>query len=222
MPRRLLRACRDILGWSSSLLARLAASRSAADEVDTWLATIAQAGPQGAGSAAARAASESLARQDAGILPRLLRAMETDNPVAANWGRSAYEAIVRARSDRPPRRIFPSRSLRAFVVRRRPSGSRAPAGAGACAIGSSPGYSKRVVPDMLADPEFRDDAVDMALAAGQQALEAGDSETAREQFHQAFEHARDSGQALRAAGKLTGWASRSISPGTWVWWSIGG
>ena len=48
-----------------------------ADEIDVWLGTIAEAGPQGAGSDAAREASQSLARQDARTLPRLLTAMET-------------------------------------------------------------------------------------------------------------------------------------------------
>ena len=178
------------------------ASRAAADEVDVWLATIAKAGPLGAGSMAARAASDSLAQQDASILPRLLTAMETDNPVAANWGRSAFEAIVERELSGGSTR-FPTSALQALVVDPRRTGRVRRLTLALCEQ-LEPGYAKRVVAKMLADPEFRQDAVEMALSAGQLALDAGDSETARERFRQAFEHARDGGQAQRAAGKLTG------------------
>ena len=80
-------------------------------------------------------------------------------------------------------------------------------------------------PRLFADPEFRQDAVETALSAGQQALEGGDSETAREQFHLAFEHARDGGQAQRAAGKLTGLGEQADVAGhlglVVDWWLIG-
>ena len=192
-----LRSLLILLAFSGGL-----APWAAADDIDTWLGTIAETGPQGAGSAAARAASQSLARQDASVLPRLLAAMETDNPVAANWGRSAYEAIVeRELSAEHPK--FPTAALQALVVDPRRTGRVRRLALTLCEQ-LEPGYTKRVVATMLADPEFRQDAVDMALAAGQLALDVGDSETARERFRQAFEHARDGGQAQRAAGKLTG------------------
>jgi hypothetical protein len=178
------------------------ASSAAADDIETWFGAISQAGPQGSGSAAARVASQSLAGQDTSILPRLLSAMETGNPVAANWARSAFETIVErelATSDRD----FPTTTLQAFVADPRRVGRVRRLALTLCEQ-LDPGYTKRIVPTMLADPEFRQDAVDMALAAGQQSLEAGDSETARERFRQAFEHARDGGQVQRAAGKLTG------------------
>src|SRR5579872_2759855 len=63
-------------------------------EVARNLAQIAQAGPEGQGSAAAREARDELARQGVEILPQLLVAMDTPNPVAANWYRTAYEEIV--------------------------------------------------------------------------------------------------------------------------------
>jgi hypothetical protein len=55
---------------------------------------------------------------------------------------------------------------------------------------------------MLDDPEFRADAVDMALAAGEQALVEGDSETARDAFQRAFEHAREPNQVTAVAAQL--------------------
>ncbi len=149
--------------------------------------------------------------------------METDNPVAANWGRSAFEAIVRReRSSAAPK--FPLAELKEFVTDAGRAGRVRRLALALCEQ-LEPGYSKRVVAQMLADPEFREDAVDMALSAGQQALEAGDSETAREQFHLAFEHARDGGQAQRAAGKLTGLGEQADIAGhlglVIDWWLIG-
>ena len=67
-----------------------------ADEVDKALTTIQAAGPGGTGSRAARQAHDSLVRQGMQILPRLLQAMDSDNIVALNWYRSAYEQIVDA------------------------------------------------------------------------------------------------------------------------------
>jgi hypothetical protein len=65
-----------------------------------------------------------------------------------------------------------------------------------------PGFSERAVRRLLDDLEFREDAVELALAAGTRALENGDSETARAEFENAFEHARDSGHVVRASSKL--------------------
>jgi hypothetical protein len=88
-----------------------------------------------------------------------------------------------------------------------------------------PQYSKALVPRLLDDPEFRNDAVDAALAAGQKALEQGDSETARAEFEQAFRHSRESQQTVRAADKLVGLGDKvdiAAHLGLVVdWWLIG-
>jgi hypothetical protein len=171
-----------------------------ADEIDGQLAAIARTGPQGAGSPAARAAVDALAQRDAKVLPRLLVAMDTDNPVAANWYRAAYDAIV----DRELARSkpeFPLEELRAIVADRQRRG-RVRRLALALCDRSQPGYRDAFVRRLLDDPEFRDDAVDMALAAGGAALAGGDSETARDEFQKAFEHARDADQVTGAAASL--------------------
>lgn len=179
------------LFWSSAL-------RGA--PVDDPLAAVARSGPQGAGSAEARAAVNKLAEQGAEILPRLLVAMDTDNPVAANWYRAAYETIVERELAGAAK--FPLAELRDVV------GDRARRGrvrrlALALVERIEPGYQKQIVHGMLDDPEFRADAVDMALAAGREALGGGDSETARDEFQKAFDHARDADQVTAAAGQLT-------------------
>src|SRR5690349_15330811 len=65
------------------------------EEVAARLAVIARTGPQGAGSAEARKARDELARHGVEILPQLLAAMDTPNPIAANWCRTIYEEVVR-------------------------------------------------------------------------------------------------------------------------------
>src|SRR5262245_35223423 len=81
-------------GIAFLLAAAVAASTAWADPIDDYLAAIAKVRSQGAGSSAARAACDRLAAGSVELLPRLLRAMDTDNPVAANWYRSALARIV--------------------------------------------------------------------------------------------------------------------------------
>jgi hypothetical protein len=194
-----------------------------AGDIDEELAVMAHAGPQGAGSAAARKACDALSARGTDLLPRLLTAMETENPVAANWFRSAYETIVE-REFAKTAPSFPDADLRAFVADAKHLG-RVRRQALALCDRLDPQYSSQRIPEMLEDPEFRDDAVEWALAAGQQALVAGDSETARAEFHQAFEHSRDSGQTARAAAKLAGFGEQVDIPahlGLVVdWWLVG-
>jgi hypothetical protein len=171
-----------------------------ADQIDDQLATIARTGPQGAGSPAARAALDALSGRGPEILPRLLAAMDSDNPVAANWYRSAYDAIVdRELAKSAP--DFPRKQLQ-DVVGDRDRGGRVRRLALLLCERVEPGYRDKVVRRLLDDPEFRDDAVDMALAAGAGALASGDSEAAREEFQKAFEHARDANQVSSAAASL--------------------
>jgi hypothetical protein len=143
---------------------------------------------------------DSLSEQGSEILPRLLVAMDTDNPVAANWYRAAYETIVER--ELAGAATFPLNELRDVV------GDHARRGrvrrlALALVERLEPGYQKQVVRGMLDDPEFRADAVEMALAAGSQAIGGGDSETARDEFQKAFDHARDADQVTAAASQLT-------------------
>jgi hypothetical protein len=207
-----------------SMLFLLAVARAArGDAVDDELVAILRAGPQGAGSAEARTACECLSARDAAVLPRLLVAMETPNPVAANWARTAYEAIV-ARELAAPSPRFPLDELQTFV-RERSHAGRVRRLALALCDRLDAGFGKKLIPELLDDPEFREDAVDAALTAGEQALEGGDSETACDKFEQAFEHARRSDQVVRAAGKLTA-LGRQVDIAAHLglvidWWLIG-
>ncbi len=120
-------------------------------------------------------------------------------------------------------RDFPRDELRAFVNDRSHAG-RVRRLALALCDRLEPGFSQALVPRLLDDPEFREDAVDAALAAAQ-ALTAGDSEAAREAFHKAFDHARTSGQVLRAARQLAALGER-VDPAAHLglvvdWWLVG-
>ncbi len=201
----------------------MASTASLGDQIEQSLGVIAGVGPQGAGSAAARAACDMLSQQDATILPRLLVAMQSPNPVAANWVRAAYEAIE-ARALRDAREEIPLSQLKEFVRDARNRGRVRRLALALCER-LDPGFANKLIPGLLDDPEFRDDAVDAALAAGQQAIEEGNSETARHNFHRAFGHDRTSGQVVRAASKLTALGEQVDIPahlGLVIdWWLIG-
>jgi hypothetical protein len=218
---------RSITGWKIYLIARAmpaiatlaacAAAPTAAAEADEpvaadpivvgrqiagHLATIARTGPQGQGSADARSARDALARHGAEILPQLLIAMDTRNIVAANWLRTVFDEIVLREGDATvtarhrefleqyaadSRRAGRPRRLALAIIER-----------------TEPGFSTTWIAKRLGDPEFGYEAVATALAAGDKALRAKDSDAARQAFQQAFDHARDGAQVSQAAAKLKG------------------
>ncbi len=149
--------------------------------------------------------------------------MQTENPVSANWYRTAYEVIVEREVDRAKEQL-PLADLQAFVRDPKRTG-RVRRLALALCDRLDPDYSRTLIPGLLDDPEFRNDAIDAALDAGSRALEAGDSEAARDAFRQAFDHARDSAQTVLAADKLAGLGEKvdiAAHLGLVVdWWLIG-
>ncbi len=212
-----------LAGLAASFLAAPFAWGHAGDDVGQHLAKIAAVGPHGAGSAAAQASSQALAAKGTDVLPRLLTAMETENPVAANWYRSAYESIVEREFQKTSPQ-FPVAELHEFVLDPRHQGRVRRLVLGLCDR-LDPQYSAQLIPRMLDDPEFRDDAVERELAVGQEAVDAGDSEAARDAFRQAFEHSRDGNQTARAAAKLSGFGEQvdiAAHLGLVIdWWLIG-
>lgn len=149
--------------------------------------------------------------------------MDTENPVTANWLRAAYDALLARELARPEAKL-PLEEIKLFAADPRHSG-RARRLALTLCNRFDDGFSQSLIPRLLDDPEFRGEAVDAALAAGAKALEQGDSETARHEFHKAFDHARDSQQVLRAAGQLAALGEMVSVPqqlGLIVdWWLLG-
>jgi len=171
------------------------------DELDDALVVISRVGPDGAGAAEARAARDRVAREGPSVLPRLLRAMNSPNVVAANFYRSAFEELVaRELNDQDARQTLPRAALEAFVrdasnrgqVRRLTLGL----------LGDV--FRDQQLAGWLDDPEFRGDAVQRLIEQGDQRKKADDAAGARDAFRQAFQHARDSDQVLQAVARLKG------------------
>ncbi len=164
------------------------------------LQVISRAGPQGRGSAEAREARNLLAKRGTTVLPALLVAMDTENPVAANWYRTIYEEIV-ARQLMDSDVTWPVEFMKNYVS----DGARAgrPRRLVLKLIDRlEPNYRDQWLPKRLADPEFRDDAVALVLREGDEFLRDDDREAALTRFSAAFENARSRNQVIQAAERL--------------------
>lgn len=173
---------------------------ASADDVGDQIAAISQSGSNGKGSAEARAARDQLAAHGLDILPKLLKAMNTDNPVAANWYRNAYEEIVR-REFASHRDAVPVKDLKAFVANPHNRG-RVRRLALRLIERIEPGFEAALIPKLLDDREFRSEAVSAAMRRGDGKKADGDTDAARKEYRLAFEHARDGDQVKQAAAKL--------------------
>lgn len=191
--QRVAVVCLGILLTGTTQLAR-------ADGVDARIAAIAAVGSQGSGSAKARKACRELARLGPEILPRLLLAMDTPNIIAANWYRAAYEQIVGRQLARSSRK-FPIESLKTFVRDPRHQG-RSRRLVLDLLDQIEPSFKPTLVPTLLDDPEFRDDAVSVALKRGDSSQTHGERTAAKAAYERAFQHARNAEQVTAAARKL--------------------
>lgn len=166
------------------------------------LHAFAETGPEGKGAKAAREAYDLLSKSSVEILPRLLESMEDSRSVANNWRRAVYERIVEREwsSERPE---FPLDFLREFTRSPKRSG-KARRMTLALLDRLEPAFRDSLIPTLLDDPEFRNDAVEAALRKGEVLAAENRPEAARVTFRAAFEHARDDGQVVRAAERLRG------------------
>src|SRR5271165_2428273 len=81
------------------------ASSASADEptVSALLSTLKAVGPQNGGQHEAKQAWRALAAVDVRQLPAVLAGLDDASPLAANWIRSAVDAIVERAKDKLPR-----------------------------------------------------------------------------------------------------------------------
>jgi len=178
----------------------LACTSLAADVVDDQLAVISAAGPGGKGSAAARKARSQLAGHGVKIIPRLLIAMDTPNTVAANWYRTIYEQIVRRELAKPDPKL-PRRFLKQYARDPKRQG-RVRRLVLDLADRFDPGFAGTLIPTLLDDPEFRNDAIIATMNRGDTAKNRGDTEWAKQLYTVAFRHARESSEVTQAADRL--------------------
>jgi len=171
-----------------------------ADEIADDLKTISLAGSDDQSPKQIRTARDRLANQGVQILPRLLISMDQANSVAINWHRTIFEKIVDRELKRQPHKLpmaFLKKYVRepqhAGIVRRRVL---------ALIDQIEPGFSAKLIPSLLNDSEFRDDAVSAIVKTGDQAKKAKQIPQALAAYQKAFEHARESSQILLVAERL--------------------
>lgn len=161
------------------------------------VAKIKSVGKEGEGNDAAKIAWKSLVAQGQPALPEILAGLDDASPVAANWLRSAYEAIVQKSGDKvdpAPLYAFLKDTKHAGIGRRL---------AYETIIKLDPAAEKKLAPTFLDDPgsELRRDSVALVIADAEKALLAK-SDDATGLFQKALKHARDKDQVTLAADRL--------------------
>lgn len=155
---------------------------------------------EGAGSPAARAAWDRLVALGPKALPEILATMDTPNTVVANWLQTAFDRIVE-RDRQASGKGIDGKALVAFAgdPKRRGRTRRL---ALDLADQLQPGTSDRLIPGWLDDPEFRFEAVAVALKEAEGLSQAGKTDAATAAYRKALAAARDVQQVRTAAAAL--------------------
>ena len=169
-----------------------------AAELGPLLETLKSVGPKGEGNRQAAAAWAKLVEADADQLPSILSALDDANPLAANWLRTAVDAIAERQLKRGG--PLPVDRLERFVRDTR-HGARARRLAYEWVLRVDPAASERIVPKMLDDPslEMRRDAVAQLIG---QAEGSSQVSQAVPIYRRAFAAARDPDQVKLLAERL--------------------
>ncbi len=171
---------------------------SPAPTIASLLETLRAVGAHGVGHREAALAWARLAQVDAGQLPTLLAALDGANPLAANWIRTAVDAVAERalRTEKP----LPAAAFERFVLdtKHEPRARRL---AYEWLVRVDPKARTRIIPAMLNDPslEMRRDAVARLI---DQAATAKDSAQAVAIYGQALAAARDLDQVTQIADRL--------------------
>jgi hypothetical protein len=180
--------------WGLALLAVApAAPPVQAADTAALLKQIQAVAPEGKGNEKAAKAWKVLAGSDPTALPAILGAMDESGVVAANWLRSAADAVAeKAAATGTP---LPAADLEAFVkdTRHKPAARRI---AYELLVKADRTTPDRLLPGLLLDPshELRRDAVSHALAAAEKALDKDDREAAVRAYRKALSGAVDQDQ----------------------------
>jgi hypothetical protein len=170
---------------------------ASADEVTAGLKVLKSVGPNAARHREAQQAWPAVAAADADRLPELLSALDGAGPLAANWIRSAVEAVgerTLAAGD-----ASPARALESFVldVRHAPRARRL---AYDWLVRFEPTAADRLMPGFVNDPstELRREAIERIVAAAEKL----DDAAKRSRLQTAFAASRDVDQIADLAEKL--------------------
>jgi len=178
------------------------AGRILGAEIEPLLEKLRAVGPEGRGHReAARAWAELVENRGAGQLPAILRGLDGANPLAANWIRTAVDAVAERALKRDGK--LPAGPLAAFVrdTDRGPKGRQL---AFEWLRQSDPQAAEELIPGLLDDPSpaLRREAVRRLTGDAIQVLERSDASKAIPLFRRAFDAARDLDQVEELAGRL--------------------
>lgn len=204
MPRRApwpLLLIAAVVGFSSYCEAR-------ADEVTDALKTIAAVGPDAAGHRAAQAAWRVAAKADAARLPELLAALDTADPLAANWIRSAVETIGERAETAGDKSPAPALEKFLLDVKHAPQGRRLAFELLTKLDKTAP---ERLMPGFLDDPstELRREAIDRLLAT---IADTNEADAKKAIYQKAFTASRDVDQIKDLADKVEKAGGRADLP----------
>jgi len=182
-----------------------------AGDLEGSLRTLKAVGPKGAGNRQAARAWEELARANAEQLPAILAGLDDAGPLAANWIRTAVDAVAQRQLQRGGK--LPAAELERFVLDRRHA-PRARRLAYEWLLRVDPSAPQRLLAGMLDDPslELRRDAVAVRIeqaAALQGGATTGRGSVTPEQrdravavYREALTAARDPDQVNLVADRL--------------------
>jgi hypothetical protein len=179
------------------LPARPAASAGADTETDKALATIKAVKKEGKGNDDAGPAWKTLVSKGGPALLPALEAFDDSNPTAANWLRTAVDAI--AENEKAAGRKLPVDKLEAFATNPKFAAS-ARRIAYELLLSQDPSAKDRLLPGFLNDksPELRRDAI----AAELEKLERAARPTTKADLEKLFTHTRDKDQVELLAKKI--------------------
>jgi hypothetical protein len=169
-------------------------------EVKDALDKLRAVGREGAGHDAARQALKQLRAQGPESLTTILAGLDGASPTAANWIRSAYEAVLDRAVKAGP---VASEPLEKFLEDTRHSGIGRRL-AYETLVRLDPKTPDRWLPKLVDDPgsELRRDAVDRLLTKAQTAFDAKDTMAALAAYKAALSHAREQDQVKLIADRL--------------------
>ncbi len=181
----------------------LAQAFSPAADSEPWIARIKAVGDKGAGNVEAAKAWRELVQLGPEALPDILQALDNADPVAANWLRSAVDAI--AERELEAKKALPAKKLEAFVRETKHAGfARRLAYEWLAKVdASAPG---RLLPGMVNDPgqELRREAIEAALKNAKRLLDKKDKTEAVAMYRGLLLAARDRDQVEGIAKTLEG------------------
>lgn len=186
---------------SAIILVTVSTLPAAAGDLEPLLKTLQAVGPKGAGNRRAARAWEQLARADADQLPAILAGLDDAGPLAANWIRTAIDAVAERQLQRGGR--LPADQLERFVLDRRHA-PRARRLAYELLVRVDRSAPARLIPNMLDDPslELRRDAVALRIDQAAALEKAEKRDQAAGVYREALSAARDLDQIRLLAGRL--------------------